>query len=143
MKKSIFLIIIITFFYSCEEPCPIGNTGPPSFTVEIVDATTNENVFTNGTFSENQLQVTTEGSLTQSYGFISDENLNRIIITPAWSEGVFLTKIKLNNEIVIPIRTLITKSSTKCFENHFITNLVVENYAYTFDNQNGVYKIKI
>jgi hypothetical protein len=142
MKKSIFLIIIITFFYSCEQ-CNEASVGPPSFTVEIVDATTNENVFTNGTFSESQLQVTTEGSLTQKYGFISDENLNRIIITPAWSEGVFLTKIKLNNEIVIPIRTLITKSSTKCHENHFITNLVVENYVYTFDNQNGVYKIKI
>jgi hypothetical protein len=142
MKKIIFLIIIITFFYSCEQ-CNEASVGPPSFTVEIVDVTTNENVFTNGNFSESQLQVTTEGSLTQSYGFISDENLNRIIITPAWSEGVFLTKIKLNNEILIPIRTLITKSSTKCHENYFITNLVVENYAYTFDNQNGVYKIKI
>ena len=145
MKKVIVLIGLVVLSLSCEkdEPCGEASTGPPSFSVEIIDKNTNENVFSNGTYTQNQLKVTTENSTTANYRFISENNMNIIGISPAWQEGTFTTIITLNNQISIPIESKIYKSSSKCYENYFIESLNVIGYSYTYDETTGIYKIKI
>ncbi len=143
MKKNSFLFAFILLLYSCEKPCGEASTGPPNFRVEIIDASTNENVFTNGTYTQAQLQVTTPNSTSFNYSFISENNYNVIGISPAWTEGTFTTFIKLNNTVIIPIQTKVYKSSTKCFENYFIEKVEVIGFTYTQDAQTGIYKIKI
>jgi hypothetical protein len=129
--------------YSCEKPCGEASTGPPGFKVAIIDASTNEDVFSNGTYTQAQLQVTTPNSTSFNYSFISENNNNLIGISPAWIDGVFTTYIKLNNTITIPIQSKVYKSATKCFENYFIEKVEVIGYVYSFDAQTGIYKIKI
>lgn len=143
MKKLIALFTVLFVLYSCEKPCGEASTGPPNFRVEIIDATTNENVFTNGTYTQAQLQVTTPNSTSFNYSFISENNANVIGISPAWTEGTFTTYIKLNNAITIPVQTKVYKSTTKCFENYFIEKVEVIGYTFTQDAQTGIYKIKI
>lgn len=146
MKKIIALIGLVVLSLSCEKddaPCPLSSVGPPNFTVEIVDKTTNENVFTNGTYKQSQLNVTTENSTSSDYIFISEDNMNIIGITPAWKSGTFTTTIKLNNQITIPIETIIIEKSTECYTNYYIESLKVFGYPYTYDETTGVYTIKI
>ncbi|MFT7250888.1 MAG: hypothetical protein ACI9FW_000605 [Flavobacterium sp.] len=60
-SKMLVFIIFYLLLFSCDkvEDCTNASTGTPYFFVEIVDSTTNENVFTNGTYTENQLSVST------------------------------------------------------------------------------------
>ena len=143
MKKIILIIVFNALLYSCEKPCGEASTGPPSLRIEIVDATTNENVFSNGTYTQSQVQVTTANSSSQGYSFISENNFNVIALSPAWAEGTFTTIIKLNNVVTIPIVTKIYKSTTRCFENYLLESVTVTGYSYSQDQSTGIYKIKI
>jgi hypothetical protein len=144
ISRILFSIVFVLVFISCEKPCDEASTGPPSFLVEIVDSATNENVFTNGTYTEGQLSVTTSpATISFSYGFFSEDNRNLIRITPSWSEGMFITTIKLGNQIAIPIESIITKSESRCNTNYFIQSLTLEGFEYEIEVETGIYKIKI
>lgn len=143
MKKSIFVIIFALFLYSCDKPCQDASTGPPSFSIEIIDAVSNENVFTNGTFTQSQLQVTPTNSASFYYSFISENNLNILTISPAWEEGTFTTTLKLGEDITIPIIAKVKKVSNDCHTNYGIETVTISNYESHFDQENYIYKIKI
>ncbi|WP_339833931.1 hypothetical protein [uncultured Flavobacterium sp.] len=145
MKSTLFILIAFILF-SCEktEPCQDASTGPPYFFVEIVDSATNENIFTNGTYTENQLSVSTAPATnTNSYFFIAEDNANIIQITPSWSEGTFTTTISLHNQISILIVSEIYKSETRCNTNYFLKSVSIEGFDYEFVTENGFYRIKI
>lgn len=143
MKKILFLFVVSFFFYSCEESCDEASLGPPYFAIEIVDATTNENVFSSGAYSQNKLEITTPNSTSSNFSFISENNLNIINISPALEEGTFTTYIKLNNEITIPVVTVIEKVSTPCQTNYILKSVSIEGFENSFNAEIGVYKIKI
>lgn len=143
MKKSIFGITLFFLFYACDTPCQEASTGPPNFSIEIIDAVSNENVFSNGTFIESQLQVTSENSTSLDYSFIAENNLNIIIISPAWEKGTFTTNVKLGDGIIIPIVSVIKKVSDDCYTNYVIQSVTINNYDYYYDTENYNYKIKI
>lgn len=82
MKKIVVIFWIVNIFYSCEKPCNESGTGPPIFIIEIVDGN-NQNVFTNGTYTQDQLQITSNNSPNFDYYFISENSLNQISISPA------------------------------------------------------------
>ena len=145
MKKIMALIGLVVLSLSCDlkGPCIEISVGPPYFTVEILDKTSNENVFTNGTYKQNQLEVNTESSTSGSYMFISENNRNVIGITPSLQEGTFTTTIILNNQITIPIKTIIVERYSSCHANTFIESVIVNGYSFTYDESTGIYKIKI
>ena len=145
MKNFFLLFIVIIICSSCEveSPCGIASTGPPLFTVEIIDAATNENVFTNGTYTEQQLKVTTPYSTYFDYFFISENNFNVINIFPGATDGTYTTYIKVGDQITIPIESKVYKSSSRCYTNYFMENIEVKGFDYTLDKEKGIYKIKI
>ncbi|WP_339889200.1 hypothetical protein [uncultured Flavobacterium sp.] len=145
-SKTLAFILFFLFLFSCDkaDDCPEASTGPPYFFVEIVDSTTNENVFTNGTYTENQLSVSTAPATnTNSYFFIAQDNANIIQIIPSWSEGTFTTTITLDNQISIPIVSEVYKSETRCTTNYFLKSVTVQGFEYEVETENGFYKIKI
>lgn len=142
MKKFI-LVCTLLLLYSCEKPCGEASTGPPQFKVELIDATTNENVFTSGRFTQSQLLVTTPNSSSFGYTFISENNRNMIGISPAWIDGNFTTYIKLGDQITIPIKSVVYKTSNRCFENYFLKSVEVVGFPYSLETETGIYKIKI
>jgi hypothetical protein len=143
MKNYILGIVIAVLFYACDKPCQDASTGPPSFSIEIIDAVTNENVFTNEAFTQSQLQVTSTNSTLFNYSFISDNNLNILLISPAWEEGTFTTTLKLGADITIPIIAKVKKVSDDCNTNYVIETVTINNYENYFDQENYIYKIKI
>ena len=143
MKKSILVIILTVILYSCNKPCQDASTGPPNFRIEIIDAVTNENVFTNGSFTQSQLQVTSTNSPSFNYNFISENNLNIIVISPAWEEGIFTTTLKLGADITIPITAKVKKVADDCNTNYVIETVTITNYQSYIDQENYIYKIKI
>ncbi len=145
MKKLILFFIVIVLSSSCEveSPCGIASTGPPLFTIEIIDSATNENVFTSGTYTEQQLKVTTANSTYFDYFFISENNYNVINIFPGVTDGTYTTYIKLNDKVTIPIESKVVTRSSKCYSNSFIEKVEIIGFEYTLDKETGIYKIKI
>ena len=140
------LILIVVLFTSCSDDCKEGESPEaPSFFVELVDATSGENVFANGSFNENQLTILDGVENDVSFNFITD--LNVIHIVPQYKN---LTSgsvvVKLNNLDTqetksVDIQFDINKVEQECFTMHTILNVVTPNNETELVN--SVYIIKI
>ncbi|MFD2892927.1 hypothetical protein ACFS5J_12975 [Flavobacterium chuncheonense] len=140
------LILVVGLFTSCSDDCKDAKSPEaPSFFVELIDATSGENVFANGSFAENQVVVLDSEENDVSFSIITD--LNVIHIVPEYKN---LTSgsvvVKLNNLETMETKTVdiqfdINKVEQECFTMHTISNVVTPNNETELVN--SVYIIKI
>jgi hypothetical protein len=76
--KSLFIVLVIAFFsVNCSESCSENATPPQaSVFIELVDATTNENLFTNLTYTEGDIVVKDVNDEDVDFSFVSKDELN-------------------------------------------------------------------
>jgi len=131
MKKflSIFLVVFAISLVACNDKCDEGNQPTPgSFFVEIVDETTNENVFENGMYTSQQITIQDLDEATIPFEFI--ENLNLIQIFPPVTNATGNTfVIKLNNETTLQMDEIdvnydVLSSAGECFITFKIENIL-------------------
>ena len=143
---GLFLIVIATLFVSCNDKCDEGNQPTPaSFFVEIIDETTNENVFENETYTAQQITIQDLDEATIPFEFI--ENLNVIQIFPPVANATgnsFI--IKLNNETTLQMDEIdvsydVSSSAGECFTTFKIENILFPNN--TSELVESVHVIKI
>jgi len=77
MNIKLILVAFITslFFAGCDKCDGVAcSTGPPSFSVMLLDKETGENVFASGKYKENQVSVEdSEGNSVYSLGVGEDD----------------------------------------------------------------------
>lgn len=134
MKKIIglFLIIIMVSLVSCNDKCDEGNQPTPaSFFIEIIDETTDENVFENETYTAQQITIQDLEEASIPYEFI--ENLNVIQIFPPVSNATGNSfVIKLNNETTLQMDEIdvnydVLSNAGECFTTFKIENILFPN----------------
>lgn len=133
MKKIIggLVVLIITLVnISCNDDCDEGNKPTPaSFFVEIIDETTGENVFENGTYTMQQIAIEDLDEASIPYEFI--ENLNVIQIFPKVSNPTGNSIIiKLNNETTLQIDEIDVNYDVSSFEGECFTTFKIENILF-------------
>ncbi|MFM7894428.1 MAG: hypothetical protein ACKO8L_00450, partial [Flavobacterium sp.] len=98
---KIFLVVFAISLVGCNDNCDEGNQPTPaSFFVEIIDETTNENIFENESYTSQQITIQDLDEATIPYEFI--ENLNVIQIFPPVTNATGNSfVIKLNNETTL------------------------------------------
>jgi hypothetical protein len=142
--KSLFIVLVIAFFsVNCSESCSENATPPQaSVFIELVDATTNENLFTNLTYTEGDIVVKDVNDEDVDFSFVSKDELNLIQIFPS-------TNIATNNTVTVYMGTTETIEiqynvetiSTECYMQKKIIDVITPNYTTTEVNQ--IYRIKI
>lgn len=82
MKSTLKLLLIsFLFFQSCNSgDCNQNCTSPPlTFGFELLDKTTGENLFTNGTYEQSQIEIANlSGTENIPFTFIDENNQNII-----------------------------------------------------------------
>ena len=145
-RITLFLVILTISLVSCNDECNEGEKATPaSFFVEIIDETTNENVFENETYTAQQITIQDLDEATIPYEFI--ENLNVIQIFPPVTNAIGNSLvIKLNNETTLQMDEIdvnydVSSSAGECFTTFKIENILFPNN--TSELVENVHVIKI
>ncbi|MEN8125871.1 MAG: hypothetical protein ABFR32_12170 [Bacteroidota bacterium] len=133
MKSIIYSLTLILLLTSCDDCKDISCfTPPPSFSFEIVDKQTEENLFTNGTYSEDQIQVF--NTLTNNpidYTFIGEEDINIInIFSLGWETEEVDVTIKIGEDIEFNFFVDAERKNEDCCSFTEINEFSVENIDY-------------
>ena len=146
MKKIIMILAVSLAFQSCSDNCDEGNQATPaSFFIKIVNETSEENVFENGTYTSQQIIIEDLDEASIPYKFIQNSNLIQIF-PPVVNPTGNLLLIKLNNETTlqmdeINVNYIVSSKKGECFTTFKIENILFPNNASEFIE--GIYVIKI
>jgi len=145
MKKIVLLFLTAFVLYGCPPDCDdmLSVTGPPIIHIELIDAASEENVFTNELFSSEDLQITDLDGNEIELRFISENNYNIIQLIPYRYDDENTIFIKLGDEINIELTFDIKEYVGECSSSFYIENLKVENYPFEINNETGILEIKI
>jgi hypothetical protein len=150
MKTLIKVLLFFLFFcllYACEDIFKSVDctTPPPGFTFEIVDKTTGENLFTNGTFKSEQIIVTDLATnLKVPFTFISENGMNILSIQNiGWKTEKINYSITIQDKKVFELYADVSRvNGDNC--DHTVYNQVLIKYAeYEFNKEKGSYIIKV
>jgi hypothetical protein len=146
MKKGsiVFLFLLVMITLSCTKDNCSENVIPPqaSIFIEVLDEDTDENVFTNETYTVADISVTEFDDTEVDFILITRDDLNLIQIFPK-------TNIALDNKIylniaddeTIEIQYDVETNHTECYTQKRIINVNIPFYTFTEENQ--IFKIKI
>lgn len=147
MKKPIpFLFLLIALLTVSCDKCNEGNTATPtSLFVEIIDATTLENVFENETFTASQILIEDLDGELIPFSFIPNQNLIQVFPNVENPIGNTLV-LTLNNETTATIEEItithdVSEMKEECYTTFKIENVEVPNNSSEL--LNGIYVIKI
>lgn len=147
MKDKIFILCCLCFTLlmgSCDKCKEINcSTGPPRFTLELVDKETGENVFTSGKYKAEDIVLTDENQQTVYTQFVAENNLNVVNIALPDTEGEKELKMRFGGGQEIIIRLDVRKGESKCCTNYFAENIQVDNFPYEQSKETGIIEIKI
>ncbi len=151
MKKIAKILVIITLLMnqSCEKKNPCKDvdcfTPPSPFNFELVDKSTGENLFTNGTYKPSEIKITniSDNSIIP-YFFIDENNYNVIQINSiGWETEIIECSLKINDIEVLRLYVDAKRLNENCCSFTRYDEIRIENAEYEFDNQTGIYKILI
>ena len=129
---------------SCTKDNCSENVIPPqaSIFIEVLDEDTDENVFTNETYTVGDISVTELDDTEVDFVLITRDSLNLIQIFPK-------TNVELDNKIylniaddeTIEIQYDVETLNTECYTQKRIINVNIPFYTFTEENQ--IFRIKI
>lgn len=148
MKKNIFfLIAILTItIISCNNKCnDVDAPSSPSLFVDIVDETTNENVFADSIYLDTQVQVLDLEEKNLPFSVIFDSRIMHIVLESKIKIDDTLY-IKMNNPETMEKDSIKLYYSTEKIEQECYTQFKINTVTFPENENelvNGIYKVKI
>tara|TARA_B110000879_G_C10714350_1_gene334127 strand:- start:20 stop:466 length:447 start_codon:yes stop_codon:yes gene_type:complete len=146
--KKIVLILVTLFLLSCNntEDCGACFTPPQSFLFEIVDKASGENLFTNGTYNSQEIEII--NSLNDNspieFEFISEDNINLIRTNSiGWSTEIFNLKFYISNQYLFDFYVDAERKSEDCCNFTQYNEITITEAEFELDSQSGIYKILV
>ena len=133
------------FNQSCTETSKLCMSPPMAFAFELVDKISGENLFTNGTFFENQIEVSDNTTNTLlDYHFINEDYLNVFFIYDiGWQTEIIDCTIKVAGEVIFTLYIDAERLTEDGCEFTLYNEITIENCEYELDTNTGFYKILI
>ncbi|MBU2950640.1 hypothetical protein KO493_08025 [Tamlana agarivorans] len=147
MKKNIF--IIITFFLlSCDaiKDCEDCFTPPNNFYFDIVDKVSGENLFTNGTYDYQDIEIinTLDGNESVDFEFITHDNINQIeIYSIGYSTEIVNLKFYVSNQYLFDFYVDAERTSENCCSFTVYNEIKITGSDFVSKPQSGVYTILV
>jgi hypothetical protein len=151
MKKitTISAIIILLLTQSCkkENACEglLCFTPPGPFRFELVDKLTGENLFTNGTYTPNEIKVINLYDQSNvSFTFIDENDYNIIMINSiGWKTETINYSINISNESLFELFVDAERLNGECCDYTEYKEIRIENSEFELNQTNGLYKILV
>lgn len=148
MKKIYLILTLFTLtFQSCDnDDCGECFTPPQSFLFEIVEKTSGENLFTNGTYESGNIEITDYLNNNEpiEFTFISENNINLILISSiGWETEIVNLKIDISNNHIFDFYVDAERKVEECCSYTEYNEITVRESEFELDSQNGIYKILV
>ncbi len=149
MKITINILFISLLFLvqACkiEEKCGECFSAPAAFTFAIVDKLTGENLFTNGTYKPEQIEVLNLADNTKiEYSFIPEQKNNLIrIYSIGWKTEKINITVKVLNQSIFNMYVDAVRKSEKCCSFTEYNEVLIQNAEFVLDAETGIYTIRV
>lgn len=147
--KKLFLIatcIFITLLSCKDTDCPECFTPPNPFVIELIDKTTGENLFTNGTYNADDISLTNilNNNSNIEFTFIDENDYNMIQVnTIGWQTEIVNYELKIKDQTIFNLYVDVERKSGNCCSYTEYNYIEIKNAEYTLDSESGIYKILI
>lgn len=152
MKNIIKLLLLVTVIsvQSCsnEKNCEdyLCNTPPSPFLFEIVDKTTGENLFTNGTYQPEQIELVYlyDNTSNLDFTFFDENNVNIIQINSiGWKTEQANILVKISDDNIFNLLVDAERAYEDCCSFTKYHEIKIENSEFELNNETGIYKILV
>lgn len=147
ITKLVFIFFVIGI-QGCEDKNCKGylcTTPPSAFIFELVDKSTGENLFTNGTYESTEIEVlkaTTE--IREDFTFITENDLNLLEISSiGWQTETVTYSVSISSEHIFNLYVEAEAISEDCCSFTRYHEIRIENCDFEIDPTTGYYKILI
>ncbi|AMC11171.1 hypothetical protein Lupro_07850 [Lutibacter profundi] len=144
-KNALFVLILITLF-GCKNDCSdyACFTPPPVFNFELLDKSTGENLFSNGTLNPDEILAFDEENKRVNVRFISENNINLINLSEiGWYLGAHTYKLIVAPDLEINIELDMEKKNENCCTYFDVLNFQVLNYEFSTSNTTEIITVLI
>lgn len=126
----------------CNENC---FTPPQSFLFEIVDKISGENLFTNGTYEPEQIEITnTITNARAEFTFVSEDSINLIYIgSIGWETEIVNLRITIADNHIFDLYVDAERKKGGCCDHTEYNKIEIKDAEFEFDSQTGIYKILV
>jgi hypothetical protein len=144
-----FILFLFIVLLSCDKLEPENNiacfTPPANFPFEIVDKTTGENLFTNGTYKSDQIVVTDLATkLKVPFKFIPENGLNILDIgSIGWKTEKANYSITIQDKDIFELYVDASRLKGDNCSYTVYNQVLIKNAEYEFNKEKGRYIIKI
>jgi hypothetical protein len=120
-------------------------TPPEGFTFEVVDKTTGENLFTNGTYKSDQIVVTDLATNTKvPFTFISENGINIFgIQNIGWKTEKVNYTITIQGKSIFELYVDANRSNSDECSHTVYKQILIKNAEYELNKEKGIYIIKV
>ena len=150
MKIKVLVLFFIAGFAfnscsvdNCEVDC---NSGPLVLNFELLNKATGENLFTNNTFDQADIQVFDIDNSNSSveYVFINEDNRNIISLGPfGWGTNIANYVLKVGVRDIFTLKIDAEQKTEDCCSFVQINQLEIKNAEYSQNPETGIYEILV
>ncbi|WP_372642798.1 hypothetical protein [Ancylomarina sp.] len=146
MKNLIFPFFILAIFFisSCcyEEECGECFSPPNYFVFELVDSDMGENLFTNGTFNSDDIEVLDASDHPIEFTFIGENEINLIEInTIGWQTEIVNYRINIASEKLFDLYVDAKRLYEDCCSFTRYNEIEIGNVEFSLSTETGIYTI--
>ncbi len=148
MKKVVKVVALIALLFTqaCDNNDCEGQlcfTPPIGFAFELVDKESGENLFTNGSYDSDDIEVlNTVDNSKREFSFISENDINIIRIgSIGWDSEIADVVLKVGDAIILNLYVDSERVSENCCSFSRYNEIRIDNAEYELDQQSGIYTI--
>jgi hypothetical protein len=141
-------LLLLLFIQGCKsDDCEdiACFTPPMPFTFDLVDKESGENLFTNGSYNSDDIEVlNVNDNSRREFRFISENELNIIQIgSIGWEDEIAEVVLKVGDIIILNLYVDSERVSENCCNFTKYNEIRIDNADYDLNNQTGIYTIYI
>ncbi len=142
IKYTLFLLV--TLNQSCKK-CDECFTPPEPFLFEIVDKSTGENLFKNGTYKSSDIEVIDSlNHQNVKFAFLDENDLNLIQInTIGWKTEKIHFQFKISNQNIFNLLVDAERVSQDCCSFTRYNDVKITNAEFELDSMTEIYQILV
>ena len=147
-----YKLLLYLFYATLLASCGVNNcdyycdTGPLNMSFVLLDSESGENLFTNGTYHLDELQIIDleNDNTTVPYIFISENDMNQLVLGP-FGDGINTAHyaITINTEILFSISLKTEEISDTCCTSIVLNQFNIHGAEFNQNETSGVFEVFI